>query len=30
MHNARAAYDRRFRLDLMVGRTLELFRETAR
>jgi len=30
MHNARAAYDRRFRLDLMIGRTLELFRETAR
>lgn len=30
MHNARATYERRFRLDLMVDRTLELFREAAR
>lgn len=30
MHNARASYERRFRLEMMVDRTLQLFRETAR
>lgn len=30
MGNARASYERRFRLDLMIDRTLELFREAAR